>query len=94
MPQQRWTREQDLAVLYLKLEHKGSLTPTHPDILRLSKAMGRTCASIWMRKGNFDSLDRRVPGVGLDHPAKLTKDIWAEYKETRREFWLRPAELT
>lgn len=80
MPQQRWTREQDLAVLYLKLEPKGRLSPTHPDVLQLSRAMGRTCASIWMRKGNFDSLDPSAPGVGLNHPARLTRFIWAEYK--------------
>ena len=79
-PQQSWTREQDLAVLYIKLEHKGRLTPTHPEIERLAKAMNRTEASIWMRKGNFDSLDPSVQGRGLDHPAKLTVDIWAEYE--------------
>ena len=80
MPQQRWTREQDLAVLYLKLEHKGRLTPTHPGIKMLAKAMNRTEASIWMRKGNFDSLDPSVDGAGLNHPAKLTVAIWAEYE--------------
>ena len=80
MPQQRWTREQDLAVLYIKIEFARQLTPTHPEIERLAKAMNRTEASIWMRKGNFDSLDPLVQGRGLDHPAKLTVDIWAEYE--------------
>ena len=42
--------------------------------------MNRTEASIWMRKGNFDSLDPSVPGAGLNHPAKLTVVIWAEYE--------------
>ena len=44
--------------------------------------MNRTEASIWIRKGNFDSLDPLVPGVGLDHPAKLTVDIWDEYERS------------
>ena len=81
MPHQKWTREQDLAVLYLKLEYAGRLTPTHPCILQLARAMRRTEASIWMRKGNFDSLDPSVPGSGLNHPAKLTVSIWAEYEK-------------
>ena len=72
---QRWTREQDLAVLYVKLEHKGQSA-----IGMIAKAMNRAEASIWMRKGNFDSLDPHA-GTGLNHTAKLTKDIWAEYEE-------------
>ena len=80
MPQQRWTREQDLAVLYLKLEHRERLTPRHPAIGTLAESMNRTEASIWMRKCNFDSLDPAVSGAGLNHPAKQTVDIWAEYE--------------
>ena len=84
MPRERWTRDQDLAVLYLKLEHKGRSA-----IGTLADAMGRTEASILMRKGNFDSLDPSVPGRGLNHPAKLTVAIWTEYerdpKRVRRE---------
>ena len=80
MRPQRWTREQDLAVLYAKLAYRGQLTFNHPAIGMLAKAMNRTEASIWMRKGNFDSLDPSVSGVGLNHPAKLTVDIWTEYE--------------
>ena len=39
-------------------------------------------ASILMRKGNFDSLDSSVPGVGLRSVAKLTVDIWGEYERS------------
>ena len=80
MPQQKWTREQDLAVLYIKLEHKERLTPTHSNVRMLAKAMKRTEAAIWMCKGNFDSLDTSVPGAGLRNTAQLTVDIWAEYE--------------
>ena len=80
MPQQRWTREQDLAVLYVKLEHQLGLEPTHPTSRTLAEAMNRTNASIIMRIGNFDSLDPSVATKGLNHPAKLTVDIWAEYE--------------
>ena len=84
---QRWTREQDLAVLYVTLKHKEQLTLTHPAIGMIAKAMNRTEASIWMRKGNFDSLDPSIPRVGLNHSAKLTKDIWAEYEESPKRLF-------
>ena len=81
MAQQKWTREQDLAVLFLRLEYKGRLTQAHLAIGVLAKGMSRTNASIWMRKGNFDSLDPAVPGVGLQNVAKLTRYIWTEYQQ-------------
>ena len=80
MPQQRWTREQTLAVLYLKLEHEGRLTPTHPDVKSLAKAIPHNKNAIVMLKRNFDSLDPS-PGVALKKAAKLTIDIWEEYKK-------------
>ncbi len=80
MSRQRWTREQDLAVLYLKVECHGQLNQGHPTVHALADAMDRPVASIWMRKGNFDSLDPSVLGVGLRSAAKLTVDIWAEYE--------------
>ena len=66
--------------MYVKLVHKEQLTIKHPAIGMLARAMNRTNASIMMRKGNFDSLDRSIPRTGLNHPAKLTGDIWAEYE--------------
>ena len=73
--------------MYVKLEHKGQLTSRHPAIGMIAKAMNRTEASIWMRKGNFDSLDPSIPGAGLNHPAKLTKGIWAEYEEAPKRLF-------
>ena len=65
-----------MAVLYLKVEYHGQLNQGHPTVHALADAMGRPVASIWMWKGNFDSLDPSVPGVGLRSAAKLTVDIW------------------
>ena len=95
MSPQAWTREQDLAVLYLKVEYHGQLAPGHTAVLALAGAMDRTVASIWMRKGNFDALDTAVLGAGLKSASKLTVDIWAEYQrepeqvlsEARRAYW-------
>lgn len=78
MGHSRWTREQTLAVLYLKLEHKGRLTLTHPDVCMLAKAMDHNCNAIRALKCNLDYLDPSVPG-GLSKYAKLTKEIWYEY---------------
>ena len=74
----RWTREQDLAVLYLR--HRG-VRRRDPEIGDLARAMNRTEAAIWMRKGNFDSLDPLVPGVGLGGVSNLTRSVWEGYLE-------------
>ena len=53
MSPQAWTREQELAVLYLKVEYHGELAPGHTAVLALAGAMDRTVASIWMAEGQF-----------------------------------------
>ena len=78
MPRNNWTYEQDLAVLYGKITH-GRAFNRHPDVQRLAEAMGRTHAALCMRKGNFDSLDPRVEGVGLSKAASLTHRVWEDY---------------
>ena len=77
MPYQRWTREEDLAVLYLRYV---GIRQSDPEIAKLASVMGRTEASVWMRKGNFDSLDPSVPGVGLRSASRQTKSVWSEYQ--------------
>lgn len=80
MPYQRWTRQQTLAVLYVKLEHEEQLTLTHPDVRMLAKVTNRSKNSIRALKCNFDYLDHSVAG-GWSNSAKLTKEIWAEYEQ-------------
>ena len=84
MPHNYWTHEQDLAVLYGKITH-GRDFNRHPDIRRLADAMGRTHAALRMRKGNFDSLDSSVEGLGLTGAAGLTHRVWGEYMENPDE---------
>ncbi len=88
MPQQFWTYEQDLAVLYGKLTH-GLAFRQHPDVQRLAEAMGRTHAALCMRKGNFDSLDPRMEGVGLSNAAALTRTVWDEYTRNPEDMLVR-----
>ena len=74
MPRQSWTREQELAVLHLKVEiGKNGLTQKNPDIFKIAQAMGRTEAAIWMRKLNFDYLDPSVSGKDIAIGAKQTE---------------------
>ena len=74
----RWTREENLAVLYMR--HIG-LSYSDPAIEELAGAMNRTVASVWMRRGNFDSLDTSVRGLGLSSVSQLTRSIWADYQQ-------------
>lgn len=84
MPREKWTREQDLAVLFLRIRYGQELTLSHPAIGELARAMNRTESTIWMRKGNFDSIDPSTPGKGLINAAQLTRDIWDEFQQDPR----------
>ena len=78
MPSNRWTRQQDLAVLYLRAQKPRQ---SDPRIAKLAQAMNRTPSAIWMRKGNFDALDPSIPGLGLSNASRLTERVWAEYEQ-------------
>ena len=77
MTGRQWTREEDLAVLYLR--NRG-MSLSDPAITELAEATERSEASIWMRKCNFDSLDPFVPESGLERVSELTRKVWAEYQ--------------
>ena len=57
-----WSRDEDLAVLYLKETHRAQLQLAHSTIAQLASGTNRSRDAIWMRKRNFDSLDPSVPG--------------------------------
>ena len=75
-----WSKDEDLAVLYLKETYREQLKLTHPALAKLAGATNRNRAAIWMRKRNFDSLDPSVPGRGLTRTAQQTVDVWATYQ--------------
>ena len=79
-----WTYKEDLAVLHLKLAHGPDLTHEHPDVIALAKGLeGRSAASVWLRKRNFDYLE--TPGAGMRDAARQTRDIWERYGEAPDE---------
>ena len=75
-PGQDWTREQQLAVLYLKLTCKDW---GHLKIAAVSKAIDRKPGALKVIAGKFDFLDPQTDG-GIPNPAQLTREIWAEYE--------------
>lgn len=75
-----WTRDEDLAVLYLKETYREQLKLTHPALAELASVTNRNRDAIWMRKCNFDSLDPSVPGRGLTRTAQQTRDVWAAFQ--------------
>ena len=56
----------------MRVEYHSQLASGYPGVDALAGAMDPTAASIWMRKGNFDSLDPLVRGLGLSKASKLT----------------------
>ena len=75
-----WSRDEDLAVLYLKETYRAQLKLAHSTIAQLASGTNRSRDAIWMRKRNFDSLDPSVPGRGLTHTAQQTREEWAAYQ--------------
>lgn len=78
----RWTRNEHLAVLYLKIEYGEELALYHnlEIVVALSKAMHRSIDSIYTRKASFDALDSSAQKQGLPNAGRTTNEIWDEYQ--------------
>ena len=81
MKGRRWTRIEDLAVLFLRVEYHDELRSpqNHPLVHSLTDAIDRSVASVTMRIGNFNYLDPSIRGKGLTSTTTLTEQFWAEY---------------
>ena len=87
--QNRWTREELILALnlYLKLPF-GRLNKTTPEIINLSKIIGRTADAVAMRLSNYATVDpyHLARGVkGLENGRKQVEPIWKEYENNREE---------
>lgn len=82
-PRKRWTRVQELAVLYLKIRYRDQITAHHnlDVVCALAEAMDRSIDSVFMRKANFDALDPAVSRMGLGQVSRLTESVWQEYQD-------------
>ena len=75
-PGKDWTRDQQLAVLYLKFTYRDW---GHPKIAAFAGATGRKPGALKALGRKFDFLDPEIDG-GFPNPSRLTRDIWAEYE--------------
>jgi len=78
-----WTRDQTIIALnlYCKIPF-NRVASNHPEILRISKIIGRSPNSIKMKIGNFGSFDPELKKrgiVGLGNTSKLDEIIWEEF---------------
>lgn len=83
MTRENWTREQTIIALnlYCKIPF-NKVSSTHPDIIRISKIIGRSPNSVKMKIGNFGSFDPELKKrgiVGLGNTSKLDEVVWNEF---------------
>lgn len=78
-----WTKEEIVLALalYCKIPF-GKIHKNNPQVIELSKLLGRTPASVSMKMGNFGRFDKELAGKGisgLSHGSALDKVVWDEY---------------
>ena len=78
-----WHREELILALYLYCQIPFAKTKANnPEVIRLSKILGRTPASVARKLGNLGAcdpslLDRGV--VGLSHMSRLDAEVWQDF---------------
>lgn len=85
MERRNWTRNELIVAfnLYCKTPF-GRIHNKNPDIIALSKALGRTPSALSWKLANFARFDpalkkRDIAGAG--HGGKLEGDVWNEFNE-------------
>lgn len=81
--QKPWTREELILTvnLYCKLPF-GKLHRLNPEVIALSKLIGRTASAVAFKLVNFASLDPSLQARGIkgaSNSSKLDKEIWNEF---------------
>lgn len=79
----KWTKEETVLALalYCKIPF-GKIQKNNPQIIELSKLLGRTPAAVSMKMGNFGRFDEELAKkgiVGLSYGSALDKVVWDEY---------------
>lgn len=79
----KWTKEETILALalYCKIPF-SKIHKNNPQIIELSKLIGRTPAAVSMKMGNFGRFDAELAkkGIsGLSHGSALDKTVWDEY---------------
>lgn len=79
----KWTKDESVLALalYCKIPF-SKINKDHPQVIELSKLLGRTPAAVSMKMGNFGRFDEELAkkGIsGLSHGSALDKAVWDEY---------------
>ena len=79
----KWTKDETILALalYCKIPF-SKIHKNNPQIIELSKLIGRTPAAVSMKMGNFGRFDTELAkkGIsGLSHGSALDKTVWDEY---------------
>lgn len=80
---QPWSKEETVLVLalYCKIPF-SKIHKNHPQVIELSKLIGRTPAAVSMKMGNFGRFDKELAQqgiIGLSHGSALDKVVWDEF---------------
>lgn len=82
MNNKQWSRKEQLLALRLYLQLPfGQLHKNQSDIIRVSKAIGRTPSAVAMKSCNFASLDPGLNRKGLGNASKTDIELWNEFIE-------------
>ncbi|MGN0007159.1 MAG: HNH endonuclease [Alistipes sp.] len=80
---EKWSKEETIVAfsVYCKIPFKDS-SKNNPTIIKYAKILGRTPSALNMKIGNIGRLDpdlKKQGITGLEHGAKLEKEIWTEF---------------
>ena len=89
-----WSKEElILAInLYCKIPF-GKIHIRNPEIIELSKLLGRTPGSVSYKLANFASLDPALVQKGAEHVSKLDREVWGEFYDNWEEMAFQSEDL-
>ena len=98
MKNTHWTKEETVLALalYCKIPF-GKINKFHPQVIELSRLIGRTPAAVSMKMGNFGRFDPELSArgvAGLSHGSHLDKEVWDEYYQNMEELFERTSAFT
>ena len=98
MKNAHWTKEETILALalYCKIPF-GKINKFHPQVIELSRLIGRTPAAVSMKMGNFGRFDPELSArgvMGLSHGSHLDKEVWDEYYQNMEELFERTSAFT
>lgn len=80
MARKNWTRAEQIQALELYLRTPfGRIHNRNPDILNLSKVIGRTANAVALKMVNFAALDPTIHQKGMGNYSKSDAALWAEF---------------